>query len=274
VAWIDGDPARGRGLSGGGDWRLAATGDFDGDGVTDLVWRNTAGAHTVWIMAPGGGTTFEGVLGSGGWTVEATGDFDDDGRTDLVWRETATGINVMWLMDGAAVHTATAIGGDQAWRLAPAAVGFDANGDGRSDLVWTHAVSGVHVLWTMSGSTVTGSRVLGGDGNWQLVATGDFDGDGRGDLLWRHRDQGAVVLWLMADGSVRSSHVVGGDPAWTVVAAMDTDGDRRAELFWKHFGNGTVVRWSMDGPTVRSRAVLGGDAFWRLVGRGVARDGA
>ncbi len=32
-------------------WRMAGTGDFNGDGQTDLLWENTTtGEHEIWLM--------------------------------------------------------------------------------------------------------------------------------------------------------------------------------------------------------------------------------
>ena len=30
-------------------WSVAGTGDFNGDGVGDILWRNTEGDATIWI---------------------------------------------------------------------------------------------------------------------------------------------------------------------------------------------------------------------------------
>jgi FG-GAP repeat len=34
----------------GGDWSIVATGDFNGDGKGDIVWRNTSGTTAIWLM--------------------------------------------------------------------------------------------------------------------------------------------------------------------------------------------------------------------------------
>jgi hypothetical protein len=35
-------------------WRFHASGDFNGDGITDIVWQRADGSLTVWLMNPNG----------------------------------------------------------------------------------------------------------------------------------------------------------------------------------------------------------------------------
>jgi hypothetical protein len=32
------------------DWKIAATGDFNGDGMSDILWRNDSGTVAIWDM--------------------------------------------------------------------------------------------------------------------------------------------------------------------------------------------------------------------------------
>src|SRR5512141_2656550 len=76
---------------------VAATSDYDGDGRSDVFWRNTiTGADVIWRSASA--TTMQPVVkvNTPGWQIVAEGDFNGDGRADVVWRNFSTGANVIW----------------------------------------------------------------------------------------------------------------------------------------------------------------------------------
>jgi hypothetical protein len=45
-------------------WQLYATGDFDGDGIFDIVWRRPDGTLTLWLMEGLGAPTVINNAGS------------------------------------------------------------------------------------------------------------------------------------------------------------------------------------------------------------------
>ena len=87
------------------------TKDFNGDGKSDILWRNsTSGEVDIWHM---NGTT----LASGGavatlpaaWQIQGTGDFNGDGKSDILWRNT-TRVNVdIWHMNGTTLASGGAV---------------------------------------------------------------------------------------------------------------------------------------------------------------------
>ena len=73
----------------GPSWQIKATGDFNGDGKSDILWQNTDGTPAIWLM---NGTNPIGaaVVGASNpgpsWHVEGTGDFNGDGKSDILWQ--------------------------------------------------------------------------------------------------------------------------------------------------------------------------------------------
>ena len=83
----------------GTGWRVVGTGDFDGDGKTDIVFQHTNWQVAFWLMD--GKNLRKAVLlrvWSRGWRVVGTGDFDGDKSLDLLLQN---GSNVgYWKMNG------------------------------------------------------------------------------------------------------------------------------------------------------------------------------
>ena len=153
---------------GDASWRVTHVGDFDGDGRSDLLWRNSAtGASAILLMndaALGPGAT---ILMDADWSVTHVGDFDGDGRTDLVWRHAVSGQTVVWLMAGAAARSAVSVMTDPDWTVRH--VG-DFDGDGNADLVWNDAATGDTVLWLMHGTRADAvGTLLNGPSAWSIA---------------------------------------------------------------------------------------------------------
>jgi hypothetical protein len=75
---------------------------------------------------------------------------------------------------------------------------FDA--DGKSDILWRHAVAGDNVIWLMDGTLLkpaSAATTKLANLSWQAQQVSDFDADGKADILWRHAVSGDNVIWLM-----------------------------------------------------------------------------
>jgi predicted extracellular nuclease/subtilisin-like proprotein convertase family protein len=234
-------------------WTIAGAGQFNGDGQTDLLWRNQAdGSNAVWLMS---GATVTGLasvtpVADTAWTIEGTGDFNLDGHTDIVWKngpDIAT-----WLMNGTSVSSLAWLPsvGDPAWQIG--AVG-DLSGDSRPDLAWRNALDGTNAVWNMVGTTVAGVAMLPSvaDLDWRMVASGDFDMDGHFDLVWRNATTGANAIWKMNGASVASVSMLPSVPDlnWQIVAAARFDADAHVDIVWRNASTGANVIWRMDGTT-------------------------
>jgi len=189
-------------------WSVQATGDFNGDGQMDLVWRHTSGEITQWLGAAnsqGGGSAnlsdnfqIGGAKVDNSWHIVTSGDFNGDGFDDLIWRHTSGEIT-QWLgssTGGFSDNYANAGAKvDNSWKIAASG---DFNGDGFDDLIWRH--TGGEITEWLGGA---GGKFVDNyakakanvDNSWTIIASGDFDGDFRSDLLWRH-SSGEVTEWL------------------------------------------------------------------------------
>ena len=82
-----------------------ASGDFNHDGTTDLLWEDGSGHTALWLMDPGTGNVALGVASDpvGGAHVVTTGDFNRDGVTDVLWAD-AAGNTIDWQYSHLTAH--------------------------------------------------------------------------------------------------------------------------------------------------------------------------
>jgi Ca2+-binding RTX toxin-like protein len=239
--------------------------DTSGDGKSDLMWRNTDGSTSLWLM---NGTSVQ-TYGSFGqiptaWQIAASGDLNGDGKTDLMWRH-SDGSTSLWLMNGTTVQSYSAFGQiPTPWQIT--ATG-DFNGDGKTDLMWRHT-DGSTSLWLMNGTVAQGYGSFGAIPTaWQITASGDFDGDGKTDLMWRHTD-GSTSLWLMNGTVAQGFGSFGAIPVtWSILDSQgDYNGDGKNDLLWRNATDGSTNLWLMNGTTVQTYGSFGQVATgWNLV---------
>lgn len=205
--------------------KLLGSGDFNGDGQDDLVFRQASGQIGEWL---GGASSREVRMTyitfvensaavsrsvDASWSVVAVNDFNGDGRDDVIWRHTS-GEMAQWLAhpNGSFTNNVAAPARvvDNSWKVIGSG---DFNADGKADLLWRH-VSGQLTQWLgqADASYVDNFANMHStvDRSWKVADIGDYNGDGVSDLLWRH-SSGVVTTWQgHADGSFTDTYATNG----------------------------------------------------------------
>ncbi|MBF0292664.1 MAG: VCBS repeat-containing protein [Nitrospinae bacterium] len=259
--------------------------DFGGDGKSDILLRDSATGQTAaWMM--NGATVTSNLATSmnagaytstSGWQAQGIGDFDGDRRSDVLWRDAATGQLAVWTMNGATATGAMvsanpgAYTSSAGWQVQGLG---DFNADGKSDILFRHAVSGEMSVWFMNGAVKTGGGRIGSTlgaytatTGWQVHSVGDFNGDGKSDILWRHAGTGQTAIWFM-DGVTK---VGGGNTTtqagaytsttgWQVQGSGDFNGDGKSDILLRNAETGRMATWMMNGRTVVSSGYTSVDA--------------
>jgi FG-GAP-like repeat len=245
--------------------------DFNNDGKSDILWRNTDGRVALWQMNGSNltiGSVFDNV--STNWQIASTGDFNSDRKSDILWRNNTDGSVALWQMDGSTPTTKTVIGSAPTnWQISSTG---DFNGDSKADILWRNTTDGSVAIWQMNGSTPTAQTVIASvTTDWKIAGTADFNNDGKSDILWR-KDDGQVALWQMNGNTTLAANVIGSvSNEWKIAGTGDFNGDSNADILWRK-NDGQVAIWQMNGKTVLSQSLVtpypSVDNSWKIAGTG------
>lgn len=251
--WLGAQQADGLGLS------LAAAGDVNGDGVTDLLlgaWRAHAQRGRVELRSGASGALLREHVGGAdgdrlGFSLCGLGDVDGDGRDDYAVGATQEGFDAGYVrvhsgIDGAVLHTLVGRAPQEDFGAALCGAG-DVDGDGSGDLavgavfaaslgavrgrVDVHSGADAQLLWSREGSgelgqfgfALAGGRDLDGDGRDDVVASAIFGGGWRGRVTVHSGANGLTVRQWIGEG-------VSDRFGWSVAVIEDLDGDGRPEV--------------------------------------------
>jgi len=238
--------------------------DFNGDGLSDIVFQDQNGFLAAWFM--NGETRLSTLFfnpnnsGDPRWRVVGTGDFNSDGDGDLLFQHQDGTLSV-WYLDGINL-TGNALlnpshAGDAAWRVVATS---DFNLDGKRDILFQHN-SGELAIWYMNGvnllSNVLTSPSNTGDSRWLAVGAADVDKDSRPDIIFQHTD-GTLAVWFM-NGQTRVDFDVlnpeNPGPNWRVSAVGNYDAGVQNDLILQGI-NGDMQVWFMNGTHGEIRRLL------------------
>ena len=209
------------------------TGDFNGDGRTDIAGLSSTGQ---WIGLVGKASGGWETVSLGFWSPAlkftndiVTGDFNGDGKTDIAGRTEAGQWWAAIANTDTVGFTNALIGGwstSVSWKNVN--VG-DFNGDGQADII-ARASNGQ--WWGLVSDGTAGLRTNTHIGYWNPnvvwtgIITGDADGDGRDDLIGRvagASDSARGRLWVakIIDGSLMQTSKWGFQSIADNVASRD-----------------------------------------------------
>lgn len=240
--------------------RLVGAGLGDGDEMSELVWRDSAGQ----IFVSEGAAT--AAAEAGALELEETvrlrpterlaglADVDGDGIGDWLIEETSGG--EVWIVDGATGETRAARErAETEFRPARLAAHADLDGDGRAELLWRDREGSLFLSGAEPRLSEERIEPLAGAPSESLplpippmpaealLSVADLDGDGVDDFVTRGRDGRLELVFTVwneakeAGGArtIRFATVAGAErptEGLDLLAALDLDGDGRAELAW------------------------------------------
>lgn len=221
----------------------ATRGDFDGNGISDILFQNLADSANplgAWMNADK--TQWNGALGpapKSDWTVYGAYDFTGSGVCDIMFRSKRadTQYAVGYYEDGDVTQFRTMGWGVTAeWELAD--VG-DFNGSGRADILWKNSSNGYLGLW-MDGTDQWVALPASNLGSGQsLIGMGDVNGDGKDDILIN--SNGVLGYWditgILDDTSSTPEWNAFGihvGNEWETIGCADFDGNGKADIvLWR-----------------------------------------
>ncbi|XGV98293.1 MAG: DUF4347 domain-containing protein [Leptolyngbya sp. BL-A-14] len=234
------------------NWQIVSRADFNGDGNTDLLWRNrTTGLNAIWEInnSTAQSTYYIPSVSDLNWQIINTGDFNGDGKPDILWRNRTTGENAIWRLNGSTLQSGYYLSSlaDPNWQIADTA---DFNNDGTTDILWRNRVTGENAVWQVSNFSRQSAYYIPGlkDQNWQIAGAGDFNQDGIADIVWRNKETGSNAIWQMNSTGFQSGYYLSAaTTAWQIAGISDFNGDGTADILWRNQQSGKEEIWQMNG---------------------------
>jgi len=263
-------------------WMVVGNGDYDGDGMTDILFRRHSGGAQktgpISAFLMDGSRVREIVKLSTEkcverkdgslrcrtvktrvkkeWQIVGSGDYNGDGLSDVLCHNASENKFDIWTMQDDRSYESEILPDDFGSDAAVVASG-DFDGDGMSDILWRDQASGDVDIWGLTKDSTLGP-LEGGRDSWSAIGAGDFDGDGRDDVLLREIDTNQLAVRLSTTGGREAigSALNEGTRDRQVPSMGDYDGDGLTDLVVYDGDVGETQLWLMDGSTVAAAELL------------------
>ncbi len=253
-------------------YRVAATGDFNGDRTSDILWQNASTGDTQeWLInnCAWAGTVDLGVH-PGNYQIAGVGDFFGDGIDDVLWTAAPDAPGP----SGGPVQTDIwELGSDGKWvaSVSPGSHPADYNvagigdftGNGTSDMLWQSSVTGDVDEWQIVNGRWAASVDLGvHPGSYRIAGIGDFTGNGIDGVLWTSVNGDGTIstdIWELGPKGLWVNSVnPGTHPAgYQVVGIGDLTGNGTSDILWQNPSTGDVDEWLINNGTWAGSIDLG-----------------
>ena len=234
----------------GGPVTAYTKGDFDSDGIPDIVWQKPLTNETkFWFMNTDGTKKSELDLSHNAgvvWKFASMADMNNDGNEDMLWQKEDGSTVFCYYMDGSggvSSGVSLASGVASGWKFASAS---DYNGDGNADFLWHNTAKGSTVSWHFDGNgVVNGFSPLGsGIGDvFNSYGGQDMNADGNSDVIYQNSSNGRVLVWYFDE----NKNILGTkkyfttlDTSLKVVGAKDYNKDGAVDILLQHSTTGVA----------------------------------
>lgn len=254
-------------------WQFAGIGDFNGDGINNVLVRNTSSGG--WYQYNLNTTDIEsrgkfGMDKNLDLKVGAIADFNLDGTDDLLVQDQK---DLKWyiylIQNNRATDTLyiSSFFNQDYYELQ--AVG-DVDADGDADVIFRNTNNGGWTIYKMEGTATRvygGSSTLSKDLNDKLMGFADFNRDGRRDLLLRNSETGQFQI-LYLDGTSTTGII---NPGFTsnnlleVQAVDDFDTDGYPDVLMRNSNTGQLYMYYWTEDKIKSRGNVSSNISTELV---------